>query len=418
MAQPFNLFAPRPVVAAQQVINGDLNKIQQQAAEAQQRAQQTMQQPVVNAQPQVTPTPKPTEVAQKQQQTYTGGSNNPLGAMDYLNQYTTPEQEEKYRKASVQRQRILAVADALRHIGNIYNTTKYAPAQQFNSPVEMERNRYLQDKALRDKDNYKIMTYQQAKAAQELRAKQLEQKQNQWQADYGLKVADAARKAGYTDAQIKAMQDRIANQKAYNDRIAGIRENALKETIRAHRASEGQRAQGLKMQRERTNAYVESKRNGGGSRGTATYHSPYGSYSKGASAQEVGSITNQLYERLRNTKGADGKPIIDEGGILAGMPDDGLFGKKVSLQDRKKAVDKALWEHPEVAEMLSNDYGFTFTSNGKQKPVQQQPAQVNTNFAPWNNNAVQYPSSTYEPGYSDDEIEDMFDDDDLSDINI
>ena len=94
--------------------------------------------------------------------------------MNFLNSlYTTPKQEEQYRKASVQRQRINAVADALRHIGNIFHTTKYAPSQQFNSPVEQERTRYLQEKALRDQNNMKFMTYQQAKAAQDAKMQQL-----------------------------------------------------------------------------------------------------------------------------------------------------------------------------------------------------------------------------------------------------
>lgn len=81
---------------------------------------------------------------------------------------TTPEQEARNLRASRSRQRILALGDALRHIGNIYNTTQGAPAQQFNDPVTAERTRYQQDRLLRDANNMKYFSYQQAKQAQDL----------------------------------------------------------------------------------------------------------------------------------------------------------------------------------------------------------------------------------------------------------
>lgn len=83
---------------------------------------------------------------------------------------TTPEQEEKLRRASLNRQRILAVGDALRNIGNIYNTVHYAPSQQFNSPVEMERKFYREDKAQRDAVNQRYMAYKAQRDALDQRA--------------------------------------------------------------------------------------------------------------------------------------------------------------------------------------------------------------------------------------------------------
>lgn len=101
--------------------------------------------------------------------------NSATSGMDALSSlYTSPAKEEELRKASVQRRRILAVADALRHIGNIYQTTRYAPSQKFSSPVVEEESRYRQDKALRDAANVRFMSYQQAKAAQDAKMKQLE----------------------------------------------------------------------------------------------------------------------------------------------------------------------------------------------------------------------------------------------------
>ena len=81
--------------------------------------------------------------------------------------YTSPEEEERLRKASVTNQRIMAIGDALRHIGNIANTVRYAPSQQFNGPVTDEMARYERGKALRDKANAALLTYQQQKERQD-----------------------------------------------------------------------------------------------------------------------------------------------------------------------------------------------------------------------------------------------------------
>lgn len=94
--------------------------------------------------------------------------NSDKAGIDALKTYfTTPEEEERKRRASLANQRIAAVGDALRHIGNIYYTTKGAPAQKFNEPVKEEYERYQKEKALRDKNNQYYMTYQRAKAQQD-----------------------------------------------------------------------------------------------------------------------------------------------------------------------------------------------------------------------------------------------------------
>lgn len=110
--------------------------------------------------------------------TTAGGTQKPITSMEDLATamgYTSPKQEEKLRKASVANQRILAVGDALRHIGNIFNTVRYAPAQKFNSPVQEEYERYQRGKALRDKANLTYLNYQQQKAIQDAKQKQWEQ---------------------------------------------------------------------------------------------------------------------------------------------------------------------------------------------------------------------------------------------------
>jgi len=146
--------------------------------------------------------------------------NSDTSGMDaLLSMYTSPEDELKMKRASMNNQRILAVADALRHIGNIYNTTNYAPAQQFNNPVLEARQRYQQDKALRDAANARYMTYQQAKAAQD-------QKQRQWEATFNYNLAkDAA------DYELKKQQAdaNVARQNALAELDKARQEGVISE---------------------------------------------------------------------------------------------------------------------------------------------------------------------------------------------
>lgn len=156
----FNIFAP-------QKQQNNPNE-QPQAVQQQRVTQQVMQPVALPSQPQQTPVAKP-------QPTLPAiDPNSDTAGMDALSSMvTTPQEEERMRKASVANRRIMAVADALRHIGNIYNTVNYAPAQQFNNPVVEEQQRYEKGKALRDAANLKYYTYQQAKAAQDAKARQL-----------------------------------------------------------------------------------------------------------------------------------------------------------------------------------------------------------------------------------------------------
>ena len=121
--------------------------------------------------------------------------------------YTSPQEEERLRKASVTNQRILAIGDALRHIGNIANTVRYAPSQQFNSPVTDEIARYERGKALRDRANAALLTYQQQKERQDAL-------QRRWENELEYK-------------RQKADEDRKATEK-YRDRVLKGREAALK----------------------------------------------------------------------------------------------------------------------------------------------------------------------------------------------
>lgn len=177
--------------------------------------------------------------------------------------YTSPEQEDKLRKASVANQRILALGDALRHIGNIATTINYAPSQQFNNPVQEEYARYERGKALRDKANQTYLTYQQAKAAQDA-------KQRQWEMQFRYNAAKDA-------ANLKAQQDyhnatiaeraRQADQNlAFNKDKQKATEDRWKrqdaETQRYHKAQTGLGYARLK-ETKRHNNVIETKTGNG-----------------------------------------------------------------------------------------------------------------------------------------------------------
>lgn len=101
--------------------------------------------------------------------------NNPSSGMDVISSmFTSPQEEDRLRKASVANQRILAVGDALRHIGNIYHSVNGGPAQQFNNPVQEESQRYQQARAIRDAANQRYLSYQHQKAVQDAQIKKME----------------------------------------------------------------------------------------------------------------------------------------------------------------------------------------------------------------------------------------------------
>lgn len=336
-----------PTKSVQENMNGQGQPSAQNIIAAYQtpQAQLQIQQPQQQAQQ---PTPVKTTPAVD--------PNSPTSGMDAViaSMYTSPEQEEKMRKASVANQRILAIGDALRHIGNIYNTVNGAPSMQFNKPWEEEQTRYERGKAVRDAANARYYSYQQAKAAQDA-------KQKQWEADYNLKMADAARKAGYTEAQIKNMQDRLAQQKAYQDANIALgkrraddakaaNEARIKEQNRHNRVSEGQRSQSLKMQRERTNAYVNRANNGGGS-GVAPLDTP-----KGQITPNGRSYSNQLLQMFDYAKS---KGYVQESDVSKRLREMG-FGKDQSDNVKRQMVMDLLRSNPDMGDYAANRLGWSY----------------------------------------------------------
>ena len=94
--------------------------------------------------PQVTTTPTPTPTA-KPTSVYTPSASNPTqSVLDYM--LAPTKEEQKLYRDNESKKRLLVLADALRHIGNIYNTTRGAVPQQFNSPVAQQEELYQKKK--------------------------------------------------------------------------------------------------------------------------------------------------------------------------------------------------------------------------------------------------------------------------------
>lgn len=317
----------------------------QPVQQTQQAAQQTQ------AQLQTTPAGKP----QATLTLPTIDPNSDTSGMDALSSmYTSPQDEERMRRATVANQRIMAVADALRHIGNIYNTVNYAPAQQLNSPVLEEQQRYERGKALRDKANLTYLNYQQAKAAQDAKARQ-------WEADFNLKVADAARKAGYTEAQIKNMQDRLAQQKAYQEGSLALRERLgtaqQKERERHNKVAErqGQQRIGIASQNAKNmQTYRQWKMNGGGgngSGGVAPLDTP-----KGRITPNGRNYSNQLLQMFDYAKS---QGLVQESDVAKRLRELG-FGKDQSDNVKRQMVMDLLRTNPTMGDYAADRLGWSY----------------------------------------------------------
>lgn len=316
---------------------------QMQTAQQQQEQQQQPVKPVVQ-QPSVVQTPNI-------------DTSDPSSGMNALSQmYTSPEQEEKLRKASVTNQRIMAVADALRHIGNIYNTVNYAPAQQLNSPVQEEQSRYEKGKAVRDAANMRYYSYQQAKAAQDA-------KQKQWEADYGLKMADAARKAGYTEAQIKNMQDRLDQQRAYQDaNIAlgqrraddakALGEARLNQQTKYQNTMASIAARNARTNERRVTAYEKKLNEGGSIGGSGVLDTPKG--------QIIPNGRNNYGDQLLQIFNyAETQNLVTESDVSRRLRELGL-GKDKSNDIKRQMVMNLLRTNQSIGDYAVNRLGWKY----------------------------------------------------------
>lgn len=273
-----------------------------------------------------------------------------------LPQYTTPEEEERLRRSSMARRRIMAVGDALRHIGNIYHTINYAPSQQFNSPVQEEEQRYLRDKALRDKDNRFILSYQQQKAIQDA-------KQRQWEADYGLKQANYASQEAYRKLQgdiaaaNAASQDayrrgNLARQEAADKARNDYNERKLKQQTAHQNRMAGIASINARNNTRRTDAYVNRMKSGGsGSSGVAPLDTP-----KGQITPSGKNYNNQL-QQIWNY--AESKGLVNQSDVQRALAQAGL-GNETPESVKRQQVMSLLRTNQALADYAQQRLGWKY----------------------------------------------------------
>lgn len=217
--------------------------------------------------------------------------------------------------------RIATLADAIRHMGNIYNTSKGAALQKFNSPTaEMQA----------DLDKRKAERARKAAAEADAAYKD---------ANLQIKMdaADADRAYKGQMVELKKSADKRADQnakdlKAYRDGLLGVQEGNLKlagerlgETKRHNKAQEGLSASRLALSMAKAARTAGGSGRSGGVGGGYGYATPYGRLASKkqltpqqeaqawAEMRNLGMITPQkqreLDRAMNGYEGSDGKMV-------------------------------------------------------------------------------------------------------------
>lgn len=310
--------------------------------------------------------------------------------------FTTPQQEQQYRKQSRARMGIMAVADALRHLGNIYHTTQYAPSQQFNKPVEQEYAMYKANKAERDKDNYAI--YQ-----QQLQQAKWEADQAYKQATLGWRAKDYAIKERAADrADAKAKQDQENWLKTF-EANQGWRDYQKERQTKMddHRIENDKANLDIKRQNlsiswarlQETRAQHAWTRQNSGGGGTAAagkqkvfFSGKYGDVSRSQNLtldegvsmvkqmRAMGWVTPQKYNEYMSALNNGDANSLDA--LLNGRVSTGGKGATGGI------IQAALQYHPEAATWLNKHYGFVVQEVRKPKAAAPQKPQAPQKPAP------------------------------------
>lgn len=163
---------------------------------------------------------------------YKQASDITQGVYDYLNGGSDAE-EEPYKKKNESKKKLLALADALRHIGNLFYVNKGATPQQFNSPVLMQEQRYQQEKAEREKKRALWTKTALDKAKMDAEAAYKD-------AVLGMKRNDFMRNVYNDNRRYGLDRDKFAWQKDKDTQSLGLKKQGLEETVRHNKANEAQ----------------------------------------------------------------------------------------------------------------------------------------------------------------------------------
>ena len=153
----------------------------------------------------------------------------------------TPDEYD--RRITRNMEMMTTLADAIRHMGNIVNTSKGAPLQQFNDPTAMMEQGYQNRKAQRQKEAAldADAAYKQANLSLKERAAEAQRAYQQATLGYKQKAEERAAKNDEFNRNFKTagLQRQLDNDK-FNQ---AYKTASLEESVRSHKASEGLRAQ-------------------------------------------------------------------------------------------------------------------------------------------------------------------------------
>lgn len=185
----------------------------------------------------------------------------------------TPDEYD--RRITTNRERIAAFADAIRHMGNIVNTSKGAPLQVFNDPTTMMEEAYQKRKTKREKQAVidADAAYKQANLS--LKERAAEAQRAYQQATLGYKQAELQQKADKDKTDLAKWKAKFEFDAAKDNRDFEYKEIRDKIKDGQWQAGYGIKIANLNLSRARFAHTVAKDAKGGGK--AVVYATPYGS---------------------------------------------------------------------------------------------------------------------------------------------
>lgn len=185
-----------------------------------------------------TPTPPKSPTS-----TYTPSSSDPTqSVMDFM--LAPSKEEQKMYRDNESKKRLLLLTDALRHISNIYNTTRGATPQQFTSPVVQQEQLYQQKKN-------ELRGQRQLALKNAMYQAKLNADQNYKNSMLGMRAAELDRQRANDDWNKQFNLGKFAYNQEKDKNDLALKLAAQGEKQRHNKAAEGLRAKGLGLESQR-----------------------------------------------------------------------------------------------------------------------------------------------------------------------
>lgn len=275
--------------------------------------------------------------------TYTPSATNPTQSVyDYL--LAPSEEEKKLYKDNESKKRLLLLSDALRHIGNIYNTTRGATPQQFTSPVVQQEQLYQQKKQ-------ELQAQRAAALKNSMDQAKLQADQNYKNSMLGMRQAELERGLANDDWNRQFNLGKFAWQQDKDKNDFALKLAAQGETQRHNKVREGQMAVANRIAQQNANTSASKAANIDLkdmqpikiAKGNTGYISKRWINSAEGRTEIKAMYTKMrgMRERLPNGKT---RPLIDEATVRKNA-----YGETIgepSTMDMLVAMQKGAWSQP------------------------------------------------------------------------